>query len=354
VLPGRPQLQRRVRAAKFYLLASARPDVDWSISPVGLSASGYNNHVFWDAETWMYPALLAQHPGEASTVVDYRYRTRAGARRNAGRTGYAGRRYAWESALTGDEVTPTWAETGRLEQHVTADVALAQWQRFLVTGNRRWLRTRGWPVIRGAADFWASRAERGLDGRFHITQVEGPDEQNWPVDDSVYVNATAASTLRIAVRAAGIVRQPAPPGWAEVAAGLSVQEPTPLEGLPAVRPEFTGYAEGQVKQADVVLLTYPWEYPQPAEVDRSNLEYYTPRYDPEGPAMTDSVSSIIAAARGRLLLVDLHRSQPGPVRQAAVRAVHRGAQRGGRLHLPHRGRRLPSGVPVRLSGSALA
>jgi trehalose/maltose hydrolase-like predicted phosphorylase len=73
VVPGQPELQGRVRAAQFYLLASARPDVDWSISPVGLSAGGYNNHVFWDAETWMYPALLAQHPAEASTVVDYRY-----------------------------------------------------------------------------------------------------------------------------------------------------------------------------------------------------------------------------------------------------------------------------------------
>lgn len=298
VLSGRPRLQRRVRAAKFFLLAAARRDVDWSISPVGLSAGGYNNHVFWDAETWMYPALLAQHPAEASTVVDYRHRTRAGARRNAQGTGYAGRRYAWESALTGDEVTPTWAETGRLEQHITSDVALAQWQHFLATGRRRWLRTRGWPVIRGAADFWASRAERGADGRFHITQVEGPDEQNWPVDDSVYVNATAASTLRIAARAAAIVGAPPPARWAEVAAGLVVLEPMPLDGLPAVRPEFAGYAGGQVKQADVVLLTYPWEFPQPSEVDRSNLDYYTPRYDPEGPAMTDSASSIIAAQLG--------------------------------------------------------
>jgi F5/8 type C domain/Glycosyl hydrolase family 65, C-terminal domain len=65
-----------------------------------------------------------------------------------------------------------------------------------------------------------------------------------------------------------------------------------------VRPEFAGYAGGQVKQADVVLLTYPWEFPQSPEVDRSGLEYYTPRYDPEGPAMTDSVSSIIAAELG--------------------------------------------------------
>lgn len=298
VIPGQAQLQRRVRAAMFYLLASARSGTDWSISPVGLSSGGYNSHVFWDAETWMYPALLAQHPAEASTAVDYRFNTREGAERNARRTGWSGMRFAWESALTGDEVTPEWAETGHLEQHITADVALAQWQHFLATGDQRWLRERGWPVIRGAADFWASRAEPGADGRLHITQVEGPDEQNWPVDDSVYVNATAVTTLRIAERAAQITGQAASPRWAEVAAGLTVLEPRPLGGLPAVRPAFAGYDGQQVKQADVVLLTYPWELPQSAEVDRSNLAYYTPRYDLDGPAMTDSVSSIIAAQLG--------------------------------------------------------
>jgi hypothetical protein len=65
-----------------------------------------------------------------------------------------------------------------------------------------------------------------------------------------------------------------------------------------VRPEFRAYAGQQVKQADVVLLTYPWEYPRAAEVDRSNLDYYTPRYDPDGPAMTDSVNSVLAAQLG--------------------------------------------------------
>ncbi|MDX6323904.1 MAG: hypothetical protein QOK15_258, partial [Nocardioidaceae bacterium] len=298
VLPGQPELQRRVRAAQFYLLASVRPDVHWSTSPVGLSSGGYNNHVFWDAETWMYPALLALHPAEASSMVEYRYRTRDGAARNARRTGYQGLRYAWESALTGDEVTPTWAETGRLEQHVTADVALAQWQYYLATGDRQWLRTRGWPVLRGAADFWASRAERGADGRLHITQVEGPDEENWPVDDSAYTNATAARVLRLAVRAAHLVGASAPARWSDVADRLVVLQPRPLGGQPAVRPEFRNYAGQQVKQADVVLLTYPWEYPQSSQVDRSNLEYYTPRYDPDGPAMTDSASSIVAAQLG--------------------------------------------------------
>ena len=297
-VPGNLALQRRIRAAKFYLLSSARPNVDWSISPVGLSSYGYNNHVFWDAETWMYPALLAQHPRDASTVVDYRYRTRDGARRNAERTGYAGMRFAWESALTGDEVTPTWAETRELEQHITADVALGQWQYYLATGDRQWLRDRGWPVLRGAATFWASRAEENGDGSFSINDIEGPDEHNWPVDDSVYTNNGAASVLRIAIRAAGLVGADAPARWRQVADGLRVLEPRALDGFPAVRPEYAGYDGEMVKQADAVLLTYPWEIRQPRRVDRSTLDYYVPRYDPEGPAMTDSVNAIVASQLG--------------------------------------------------------
>ena len=262
IVPGQPQLQRRLRAAMFYLLASARQNVDHSISPVGLSSGGYNDHVFWDAETWMYPALLAQHPDEASTVVDYRFDTLPGALRNAVRTGFGGARFAWESAASGLEVTPDWAETGHLEQHITADVALAQWQLYLTTGDRVWLRNRGWPVIAGAADFWASRAVGG-----HITNVEGPDEQNWPVDDSTYTNAAAVMTLRIASRAAQILGKPVPARWTQVAAKLTVPEPQPF------RPEFAGYHGQDVKQADVVLLTYPWEFPQPAAADRANLDY---------------------------------------------------------------------------------
>jgi len=36
---------------------------------------------------------------------------------------YEGLMYPWESAFTGDEVTPIWAATGALEQHITGDIA---------------------------------------------------------------------------------------------------------------------------------------------------------------------------------------------------------------------------------------
>ena len=35
---------------------------------MGLSGLGYNGHVFWDTELWMYPALLVMHPVQRALV----------------------------------------------------------------------------------------------------------------------------------------------------------------------------------------------------------------------------------------------------------------------------------------------
>ncbi len=63
---GNRTLATDVNASEFYLWSSTRDGVDWSISPAGLSSNGYDGHIFWDAETWMYPSLLAQHPDLAA------------------------------------------------------------------------------------------------------------------------------------------------------------------------------------------------------------------------------------------------------------------------------------------------
>ena len=293
-LPDDPAMQRRIRAAQFYLLESIRPETNWSISPVGLSSGGYNAHIFWDAETWMYPSLLLLHPDVASSVVDYRSRTLDGARANAQQTGYQGARFAWEGANDGTEQTPTWAETRTYEQHITGDVALAQWQYYLATGDTSWLASNAWPVLEGAADFWASRATPTGGGSYAINQVEGPDEHHWPVDNSVYTNVGAITTLRLATQVAQMLGKQPKPLWTTVANGL----PVLLDPATMVRPEFEGYAGDTIKQADVVMLTYPWEWPQSATIGLNDLNYYAARTDPDGPAMTDSIHAIDSLALG--------------------------------------------------------
>jgi len=291
---GDPVLQLQVRASMFYLLESTRAGVNWSLSPCGLSGDGYNGHVFWDAETWMYPALLAQHPNIAVGMNTYRQQRLAAAQEYATRTGFAGARFPWESALRGDEQTPPGFETGDLEHHIVADVALAHWQYYLATGDRGWLAEKAWPVLEGAAEFWVSSAVPNDAGGYDINQVMGPDEYNFPVDNSVYTNVAAAETLRIATQAAKVVGVAADPEWDRVADGLRV----PLDEDLGIHPQYDGYDGETIKQADVVMLQYPWEHPMPAEVARNDLDYYVPRTDPDGPSMTDSIHAIAHAALG--------------------------------------------------------
>src|SRR5207245_7250394 len=136
VWKGEPRLQREIHGMLFYLRASGREGTDESTPPMGLSSAGYFGHVFWDADTWMFPPLLVLHPAIARSMVGFRYGALAAARRNARSNGYRGAMYPWESDELGDETTPRFAWQNALyENHVTGDIALAQWQYYLATGD---------------------------------------------------------------------------------------------------------------------------------------------------------------------------------------------------------------------------
>ncbi|MEU3742267.1 discoidin domain-containing protein [Streptomyces sp. NPDC032198] len=296
-VPGRGELQSWVRSSQYGLLSSTRTGSANSISPTGLSSDNYAGLVFWDAETWMYPALLAAHPDLAKSVVEYRYRTRAGARANAKKLGHPGLFYAWTSASKGDltsechSVDPPHCRT---QNHLQSDVALAAWQYYLATKDTHWLRTRGWPVIKGIAEFWADRATRNADGSYSIKDVAGPDEYSNGVDDGVFTNAGAATTLRTATHAAKLLGEDAPAGWNTVADKLRI----PYDKKKQVFQQYDGYKGSVIKQADTVLLMYPLEWPMSKKAATNTLDYYAARTDPDGPAMTDSVHAIDAAAIG--------------------------------------------------------
>jgi trehalose/maltose hydrolase-like predicted phosphorylase len=288
-----------VNASEFYLWSNTRAGLDWSISPAGLSSNGYDGHIFWDAETWMYPSLLAQHPDLAAGMDAYRLNRLPEAEQHATATGFSGARFPWESALDGTEQIPPPVSVnseGVFEQHITADIALAQWQYYLVTGDKMWLATQGWPVISNAADFWAAHAKRAANGSYHLDAVTDPDEENPDVNDAAFTNAGAKTTLQDAVAAAQALGQTAPASWSQVAAGLSV--PTGVTGGSRIHPEYAGYGGQLVKQADVTLLQYPWQLPMSPSVAQNDINYYVPRTDPGGPSMSDAVNEIDSSKLG--------------------------------------------------------
>ncbi|GHG95779.1 glycosyl hydrolase family 65 protein [Streptomyces lanatus] len=296
-VPGHPDLQLWVRSARYGLLSSLRPGARDSIAPTGLTSDNYAGMVFWDAETWMFPSLLATHPELARPVLEYRHRTRAAAADNAARTAVKGLFYPWTSASHGRlwSECQSWRPPHCVTQnHLQGDIALAAWQYYLSTGDRAWLRDRGWPLLNGLARYWTSRVTANDDGSYSISEVAGPDEYSNGVTDGAYTNAVAATALRAAADAARVLGRPAPADWRLIAGRLRI----PYDAGRKVFLQYDGYDGSPIKQADTALLIYPLEWPMPDGAAAATLDYYTARTDPDGPAMTDSVHAIDAAAIG--------------------------------------------------------
>jgi protein-glucosylgalactosylhydroxylysine glucosidase len=293
-IEGDEQSEQDIHSMLYHLYSFSRAGTDLSPSPMGLSGLGYNGHVFWDADLWMYPALLVLHPEIAQSLVEYRYRRLDAARRNALDHGYKGAMFPWESAASGVEETPVWALSGPFEHHITACVGLAAWNYYCVTQDKNWLKEKGWPILSATADFWASRVERNGPGAFDIKNVVAADEWAENVDNDAFTNAAAKAVLRHATEAAQILGVPADPDWTLVADNIPI-----LHFPDGVTQEFTHYAGQGIKQADVNLLAYPLKEIKEAAQIKKDLQYYESRVPNVGtPAMTQAIFTLLYARLG--------------------------------------------------------
>jgi trehalose/maltose hydrolase-like predicted phosphorylase len=294
IIEGDAQAQQDVHSMMYHLYSFVREGTAYSPSPMGLSGLGYNGHVFWDAELWMYPALLVLHPDLAKSMMEYRFQRLDAARRNAFANGFKGAMYPWESAGSGVEETPVWALSGPFEHHITADVAIAAWNYYAVTQDKQWLQEKGYPMLSATADFWASRVERNGPGKYEIKNVVAADEWAENVDNNAFTNAAAKANLQYATQAAKILGLSPNPDWMHVANNIPI-----LKMDNGVTQEHAAYHGEGIKQADVNLLAYPLKEITDAGQVKKDLEYYETRVPKEGtPAMTQAVFTLLYARLG--------------------------------------------------------
>lgn len=288
------QTQQDIHSMLYHLYSFSREGTALSPSPMGLSGLGYNGHVFWDTDLWMFPAVLVLHPEIAKSMVEYRYQRLEAAKRNAFSKGYKGAMYPWESAETGVEETPVWALSGPFEHHITACVGIAAWNYYCVTQDKNWLREKGYPILSATADFWASRVERNGPGKYDIKNVVAADEWAENVDNNAFTNAAAISNLKFATDAAKLLGITPNADWMNVANNIPV-----LKMADGVTREHATYNGEGIKQADVNLLSYPLKYITDPAMVKKDLQYYETRVPNEGtPAMTQAIFSLLYARIG--------------------------------------------------------
>jgi kojibiose phosphorylase len=202
VIEGDIKSQLAIRYNLFQILISApRHDDTVSIPAKTLSGFAYRGHVFWDTEIFVLPFLIFTQPALARNLLTYRYHSLNGARRKAKESGYKGAMFAWESANTGDEVTPRWvppadnsAELVRIwcgdrELHINTDIAYAVWNYWQATGDDDWMRDYGAELILDTAVYWGSRVEwNAKQEHYEIREVIGTDEYHEHVSNNTFTN----------------------------------------------------------------------------------------------------------------------------------------------------------------------
>lgn len=293
-IEGDDDAQRIVRFALFNLYSSCRGGSRLSIPPMGLSLQGYNGHIFWDTELWMYPPMLLLNQDIARSMLDYRFDRLPAARKKALAYGYRGAMFPWKSDDSGEEATPTHALTGPFEHHITADIGIACWNYYCVTRDMRWLQREGYPLLKEIADFWASRVTRNQDGSYSIHNVTGADEYANGVTDNAFTNGAASLALKYACQAAEICGEKVPEIWREIGENIRI-----LQFENGVTREHSTYKGEMIKQADANLLAYPLGVITDEYRQRQDLEYYAERIDQkDGPAMSYSVYCVQYARMG--------------------------------------------------------
>jgi kojibiose phosphorylase len=207
VLAGDDKAQHALRYNIYQLLING-PSRPAGIGAKFLSSEGYLGHVFWDTEIFILPFYIYNFPDMARNMLLYRYNTLEGAKKNALKMGYRGAKYAWESATTGEDVTPRFASklertirliyTGTEEDHIVSDVIYGVEKYFRVTGDESFLVDYALEMVFLTARFWASRVvEEGE--QYEIRCVIGPDEFHEHVNNNAYTNFLVKWHLKLAV-----------------------------------------------------------------------------------------------------------------------------------------------------------
>jgi len=213
-------LEEAANYGVYALLSSIGQGGKCSISAKGLSGSGYEGHYFWDAEIYIFPALLHLQPDLARGILDFRINTLDKARENAKLLGYQrGALYPWRT-ISGAECSP-YFEGGAAQHHINADIAHALVQYYQCTKDLDIFFEGGFALLLETSRLFMDICYE-KDGRFHIDGVTGPDEYTAIVNDNYYTNVMVKHGFIWTHKIADILHKNNPEKWGELVYKLGI------------------------------------------------------------------------------------------------------------------------------------
>jgi len=202
-IEGDPVVEQGLRFNLFHLLQASGSRGHTGIGAKGLTSEGYDGHYFWDMEIYMLPFFSVVNPGQARSLLEYRYSILDHARERARVLSHdRGALYPWRT-IAGEEGS-SYFPASTAQYHINAAIAFAIWKYISITGDYTLMLDFGAEVLFETARLWedlGSYASR-KNNKFCYNEVTGPDEYSALVNNNCYTNLMAQWHLRYAVQTA--------------------------------------------------------------------------------------------------------------------------------------------------------
>lgn len=272
----------------------------YSIPVGGLGSDSYAGQIFWDAETWMQPGLVAAFPYAARGISNYRVDHYEQAQQNI-KTAYQssknetdfstdGAIFPWTSARPGNctAVGPCWD----YEYHINGDIATAFMNEWVVSGDTDFFKTNYFPVQDSIALTLSELLVKN-GSNWSLTNMTDPDEFANHIDNGGFTMSLISNILNHTNYFRSLFDSAPNATWSEQAEHVLISRNQEADILL----EYTGMNGSiDVKQADVVLVTYPASFTTNYTETNSlsDLDYYAAKQSQDGPGMTYAIFSIVA------------------------------------------------------------
>jgi len=293
-------LQNTISPNALNLVGNA-PINGHSISVCGLASDCYAGQIFWDAEIWMQPGLVAAFPQSAQGIANYRVARYPQALANV-QTAYQSSKkktrfssnaavFSWTSGRFGN-CTAT-GPCFDYEYHINGDIAQEFINYWVATGDTAFFEDKLFPVYDSIATFFSDVLTKN-GSRYQVTNMTDPDEYANMVDNGGFTMPLIANTLTNGNFFRSMFNQSKNATWVTQAQKIFVDRDADAD----ITLEYTGMnGSVSVKQADVVLDTFPLSYTMngyTANDSLNDLDYYATKQSPNGPGMTYAIFSIVA------------------------------------------------------------
>jgi trehalose/maltose hydrolase-like predicted phosphorylase len=331
-IDGPARDQAYLRFSSFSMLQMAPFHTDKISVPARAYAfNRYHGLYYWDSETFLLPYYLHTYPEVAKNLLNFRYRTLEGARRNARRLKAPGACFPWMTdSETGTEQAP-WC-IGDYVWHQNADIAYAIDQYAQATGDSEFMRDKGLEMLVDTARFWMSRLEEDKAGVVHLHNTVGPDELDQHGRDNGYTSLLARRHLQLVARWLTNLKAAEPKAakalaekleigageigsWTKAAQRMAVplvpgrnfplqdefllgKKPLDFKGLTADEAFAMRHTHRVVKQADIIVAMYLLQEEFTVEQMRDAYDFYEPM-TLHFSSLSYNTHSIIATKIGR-------------------------------------------------------